>query len=160
VRPCPRSLSIPPSLLEVHEEAECGEEMGRGESDRNDLSWLLPLGNVRVWIVSFLNYTQTVTDIGIDTDPDTNALFRHMHNLARNCTNTHMHINTETYDTTCMCPPHPPPVERGGKKKSIRRYLTYWLHTLTPRSRGTSFASSPCRHVRLNAGRRGKYAHT
>mmetsp|Transcript_41091 Transcript_41091/g.34627 ORF Transcript_41091/g.34627 Transcript_41091/m.34627 type:complete len:436 (-) Transcript_41091:1029-2336(-) len=42
----PLSISVPPPLLEVKENAQCHADAGGQESDCNDLSWLVGSGNV------------------------------------------------------------------------------------------------------------------
>jgi len=42
----PLSLSLPPPLLEVEEDGECGEDVGGAGSDCDDLSWLVGAGNM------------------------------------------------------------------------------------------------------------------
>jgi len=45
---CPPTLSVPSQLLEVEEGVDHSEEVGERRSDCDDLSWLVPLGNVCV----------------------------------------------------------------------------------------------------------------
>jgi len=42
----PPTLSVPSQLLEIEEGADRGEDVGGRRSDCDDLSWLVPLGNV------------------------------------------------------------------------------------------------------------------